>query len=429
MKKVKNNLPQAESLRQIAEDQLSGMHALDASSLSEADILKMWHELRVHQIELEMQNEELHLAITKAEIASQEYSQLYEEIYDFSPAAYFALNHDCAICKLNLSGAKLLGGDRKNLLENSFRFYISHDSQQVFNNFLQNIVETNVKQCCEVTLTSEGNPGHYVHLEGIVPDYGQKYLISAVDITPLKLAEEALSVSETRLRDLNATKDKFFSIIAHDLKSPFNSIKGGSRFLLNEYENLTKTEIREYIEQIYNGSSNSLKLLDDLLQWAESQTGIISVSLEKVDLALLVNDTIESLISTAGGKNISIQSSVKNKCFVIADKFMLRTIMRNLVGNAIKFTFEGGIIDITAQADENEVVINVIDNGTGFRAADLENLFKMDHKIITSGTAKEKGTGLGLILCKEFIEKQFGRIWVESELGKGSAIHFALPKG
>jgi len=445
MKKVKQETPEDTSLRIIegsslrdkAEELLQDRQTVKKAervagqelTQIEADSIKLLHELKVHQLELEMQNEELQLAIASAENSAKQYSDLYEEIYDFSPSGYFMLNHDCSISQVNLSGARLLGGDRTHLLDSNFRSFITHETLPAFNDFLQRIFETNFTQTCEVRLSIKGNASNYVHLEGIVPDYGQKYLISAVDITSRKLAEQALNESEARLRELNATKDKFFSIIAHDIKSPFNSIKGGSQFLLREYETLEKAEIMDIINQIHVSAGNSLKLLDNLLQWAESQTGLIKVASERIDLVKLVPETVEWMRAVAEEKNIKILSSVRPGCYAIADNYMLRTVLRNLIGNAIKFTFGGGTIEIKAQPRANEILISVIDNGTGFRSSDLENVFKVDYKLMMLGTANEKGSGLGLILCKEFVEKEGGKIWIESELGKGTSVHFTVPKG
>jgi PAS domain S-box-containing protein len=437
MKKVKQDSPEVDSLRQKAEELLQENHkakgpahkASDEPVKNEADILKLVLELSIHQLELEMQNEELQLAIHAAENAAKQYAEIYEEIYDFSPAGYFSLNHDCTISKLNLSGARLLGGNRTDLLDCNFRNFITHETLPAFNDFLQRINETNLKQTCEIRLSIKGNPSSYIHLEGIEPDYGRKYLVSAVDITSRKLAEQALHESEARLRELNATKDKFFSIIAHDIKSPFNSIKGSSQFLLREFETLRKDEVLDMINQIHLSSGNSLKLLDNLLQWAESQTGLIAAASERIDLAKLVPETIEWMRSAAEEKNISIHSAIQSGTIAIADNYMLRTILRNLLNNAIKFTFGKGKVEIEAQPKENEILVSVKDDGTGFRPADLENVFRVDHKLMMLGTANEKGSGLGLILCKEFVEKQGGKIWIESEFGKGSSIHFTLPKG
>jgi signal transduction histidine kinase len=420
-------MPHHTSLRQKAEEQLRLKFQSEHSSLSEVETLKLLYELEVHKLELQMQNDEMRVTRDRAEKAAAMYSNLYEAIYDFSPAGYFSISSDGIIEELNLNGAKMLGKDRSDLIKSNFRLFLTQASLPGFNLFLQQMFETGYKQGCEVQLISNSSSSAYFYLEGIIPYAGISCLVSATDISARKIAEQELRESEIRLHDLNATKDKFFSIIAHDLKSPFNAIKGVSQFLLREFSGLTKNEIQDFIIQIQESASNSLQLLDNLLQWAESQTGIIGVSSECIEIKGVMPEIIALMKPAADAKKIQISLSDQSGCVAKADNFMVRTIMRNLLGNAIKFTFEGGKINITAQQLENEVLISVADNGRGISSTDLEKLFKVDQKLILRGTANEKGTGLGLILCKEFVEKQGGRIWAKSEPGKGFEIHFTLP--
>jgi signal transduction histidine kinase len=426
---MENNekMPHHTSLRQKAEEQLKLKYQSGKNTLNEVDTLKLLYELEVHQLELRMQNDEMRVARDRAEKAASMYSNLYEAIYDFSPAGYFSLSNDGTIEELNLNGAKMLGKDRSALIKSNFRFFLTQQSVSEFNLFLQQMFETGYKQGCEVQVKTDINPSAYFYLEGIIPYAGISCLVSATDITARKIAEQELRESEMRLRELNATKDKFFTIIAHSLKIPFNAINGVSQFLLREYSGLGKSEIKDFIIQIQESSSNSIRLLDNLLQWAEAQTGILGVSSECIDVASIVSETIALMKPAADAKKIQISFSVQSGSVVKADNYMLRTIMRNLIGNAIKFTFVDGKINVTAQQLENEVLIVVADNGRGISSTDLEKLFKVDQKLILRGTANEKGTGLGLILCKEFVEKQGGRIWAKSEPGKGFEIHFTLP--
>lgn len=426
---LKNNLKPTEPdlLRQKAEELLNKRYSGKEASLPNLDSPKLFHELEVHQIELEMQNEELRLALNIAEQATKQYADLYEEIYDFSPAGYFTLNYDGTISRLNLSGARLLGQERGLLVKRNFRDFVAFDQKSVFQHFLQAVIEYNSKGTCELQLTISEKPSSYVYLEAVVSKNEQKCLVAAVDITDRVEAEEALKQSETRLRELNATKDKFFSLIAHDLKGPFNSMLGLSELLYKEYDQFEENEIKEFINQIHSSSTNSLKLLDNLLQWAKSQTGLLVVLCEQLDIANLVLETIGSLKPAAGKKNIVIHSSVPQGSVAIADCYMVRTILKNLLHNAIKFTNKGGEIEIKARVLKDELLISVADNGVGIQSADREKLFRVDQRFRILGTENEPGVGLGLILCKEFVEKNGGKIWIESEFGKGSKVHFTLP--
>jgi nitrogen-specific signal transduction histidine kinase len=427
MENMDEKMPHHTSLRQKAEEQLRLKFQSEHSSLSEVETLKLLYELEVHKLELQMQNDEMRVARDRAEKAAAMYSNLYEAIYDFSPAGYFSLSNDGTIEELNLNGAKMLGKDRSVLVKSNFMLFLTQESLPGFNLFLHQIFETGYKQGCEVQIKSDCIPCVYFYLEGIIPYAGINCLVSATDISARKLAEQGLKDSEIRLRDLNATKDKFFSIIAHDLKSPFNAIKGVSQFLLREYSLLTKKEIQDSIIQIQESASNSILLLENLLQWAESQTGIIGVSSERIDIKCVVSETIAMMKPSADTKKIQISLSVQSGCVVKADNYMLRTILRNLLSNAIKFTFEDGKISVSAQDIENQILISVVDNGIGISSTDMGKLFKVDQKLMMRGTGNEKGSGLGLVLCKEFVEKQGGKIWAYSEQGKGFEIHFTLP--
>ena len=247
------------------------------------------------------------------------------------------------------------------------------------------------------------------------------------DISDRKNAEEQLIQSEHQLREANATKDKFFSIIAHDLKSPFSSLIGFSELLYEEYNQFDEQEIKEFIQQIYISSTNSLKLLDNLLQWAKSQTGRIVASPEYLNVNNLVFETIGLLKAASNNKKIKLRTDLQDGCVVLADRYMTLTILRNLLSNAIKFTYPGGDIIISSVKVKDKIRISVADNGTGISPSDQEKLFRVDQKVRNPGTNNEYGTGLGLILCKEFVEKNAGVIGVESKEGIGSVFYFLFP--
>lgn len=242
-----------------------------------------------------------------------------------------------------------------------------------------------------------------------------------------KKAEAEIKLKNQELEKLNSTKDKFFSIIAHDLKSPFNSIVGFSDLLVNQIKQNDLEAIDHYAEIIHKSSNQAMELLTNLMEWSRSQTDRMAFKPEVCDLFVLINETICILLEVAREKSIEIISNVRVGTMVYADKAMLATVLRNLLANAIKFTNPGGWIKLTVQQNTDEIVVSVLDNGIGISASNIEKLFRIDENFSTSGTNKEQGTGLGLILCKEFIEKHGGRIWVESSKGQGSAFRFLLP--
>ena len=249
----------------------------------------------------------------------------------------------------------------------------------------------------------------------------------STDITEMKRSESILKENEKQLLEFNATKDKFFSIIAHDLRTPFNNILGLTQLLTNHFKNRDYAGIEEYVGIIQDSTERGLKLIGSLFQWAQSQTGQMKFNPESFDVAHLVKEITELKASFAGQKTIHISYQVPFNINISADKEMVRTVLRNLVSNAIKFTNPGGEIQITAEQKQDEIVMSVIDNGVGIEESTINKLFLIEENISSNGTNNEKGTGLGLILCKEFVEMHKGKIWANSVKGKGSEFRFTLP--
>jgi len=262
----------------------------------------------------------------------------------------------------------------------------------------------------------------------IITINNERCLLSVIiDITDRTQSEKAVKESEMRLRELNATKDKFFSIIAHDLKSPFNSILGLSDLLVEQTKKKDYAGIEEYAIIIQNSSQLVMDLLSNLLEWSRSQTGRIEFNPEYTEMVKLINEVIELSGDSIRQKSISISKELPPKAIGFADKAMIGTVLRNLLSNAIKFTKPGGEIIISASIKPDSLLISVRDNGVGIKEDHLKRIFNIGESESTMGTQNEKGTGLGLILCKEFIEMHGGKIGVESELGKGSTFFFTIP--
>jgi len=247
------------------------------------------------------------------------------------------------------------------------------------------------------------------------------------DITESRKAKEILQENEARLSELNATKDKFFSIIAHDLRSPFNSILGFSNILAEQIKEKNYEGIESYANILQNSAQRALSLLMNLLEWSRSQKGLIKFSPEYVELGGLINEITELLYGSAAQKSISIVKEIPRNVHAFADIAMISTILRNLIMNAIKFTNPGGQIVILAEQKPDKIFISVSDNGVGIKKEAIGKLFRIDASSSTKGTNNETGSGLGLILCKEFVEKHEGKIWVKSEFGKGTQFCFTIP--
>lgn len=241
-----------------------------------------------------------------------------------------------------------------------------------------------------------------------------------------------ITALNTKLEELNHTKDKFFSIIAHDLKNPLGTFRDATKMLTSDLHKFTDEERTELLAMIASSADNLYALLINLLDWSRSQRGTISFQPEESMMRVLASNAIAPLIGVAEQKQIDLLNKISPAMIVRADTNMLTTVLRNLVSNAIKFTKAGGQIEIGCKDCEESpaqfIVAYVRDNGVGMSEATIAKLFRIDETITSIGTSGERGTGLGLILCKEFIEKHGGSMWVESEIGKGSTFFFRLPK-
>ncbi|MGQ1909076.1 PAS domain-containing sensor histidine kinase [Marinifilum sp. RC60d5] len=251
----------------------------------------------------------------------------------------------------------------------------------------------------------------------------------ARDVSHRKKTELALLERERELKELNTTKDKLFSIIGHDLCNPFNNILGFSDLLIENLNDPSFNEHEKYLKIINDSANNTLILLQNLLDWAKSQTGMLSVREEKLILSDIILEVIELKKPNAKAKNISINYYLAKEIKISTDKNLLKTILRNLISNAIKYTEPEGEIQISAIQKKEWIELTVSDNGIGISKEKQHKLFKLSLESSTIGTANEKGSGFGLLLCKDFIKKLNGKLWVESIEGKGSDFKFTLPLG
>jgi len=250
----------------------------------------------------------------------------------------------------------------------------------------------------------------------------------------IEIQADQLKDTNEQLSVLNSTKDRFFSIIAHDLRNPFHTVSGFAEVLIKDYKKLPPEKIEKYLNLIYASSASGNNLLENLLQWSRTQTGRIAYEPTKLNLLAIAEETINMLEGDILRKNITTRQLIGSNITVFADENMLKTIFRNLVSNAIKFSHENGTITLKSAVIDQQVEVTVADTGVGIPQKTLSLLFRIDATVTTKGTANETGTGLGLILCKEFVEKHQGVLSVESETDssrkdKGSKFKFTLPLG
>ena len=255
------------------------------------------------------------------------------------------------------------------------------------------------------------------------------------DITERKRMEAQLLTAHAELKEkndelarINTSKDKFFSIISHDLRSPLNVVLGYSQLIDEDYESYSTDEIKLYVKDLRESAEKLYTLLENLLTWSRIQRGVMEYSPKDLNLRGLTEEALELFLSQAGQKQITLQSSVESEMYAYADYHMVYTVLRNLLSNALKFTPPGGLVEVAARRNGTNVEMAVSDTGVGIRKEDIPKLFRIDVRYTHVGTAGEEGTGLGLSLCKELIEKNGGTIWVESEVEQGTIFRFTLPK-
>jgi len=312
---------------------------------------------------------------------------------------------------LNPSAEKLFSRTKKELLDQKFGFPIS------------------INENTEISLIGKGGEIKTVEMRISEINWEDKpcFLASLRDISIRKEFERKNLEYSEKLKQLNENKDTFFSIIAHDLRSPFQALLNLTEMMADEHENFTIRDYTTFSLSLNKSAVNISQLLGNLLEWAQMQRGSINYAPEDLDLNLLIEKNIEILFERAIQKGIIMKNEVDGNQIVVADEKMVDTILRNLLSNAIKFTKRGGAVTLKAVENGSGMLnISVSDTGVGISAERLEKLFKINEKIGTKGTDDEPTSGLGLLLCKEFVEKNGGEIWVESTIGKGSKFCFTL---
>lgn len=248
------------------------------------------------------------------------------------------------------------------------------------------------------------------------------------DITELKKAEKEIKLKNEELFKLNAEKDKFFSIIAHDLRSPFNGFLGLTEIMAVDLPNLTMNQIQEFAINIGSSANNLFRLLNNLLEWSQIQKGTFHYTPNKINLSAMMEDCLGLLRDSAKAKKIIIEMYIMKELNVIADSNMLQSIIRNIVSNSIKFTHIEGCVKISAQKTSRDyATISISDTGIGMDQKMIDELFRIDISNVRKGTEGENSTGLGLLLCKEFVDKHGGKIWIESTVNIGTTFNFSIP--
>lgn len=395
----------------------------------------------------------------KAEALLKESEEQYRILFETAQEAII-VTQGSKLVFFNPSLLKITGYSKTDLLEIDFIDFVYPDDRNlVLTNREKRLAGKSFEEKYQFRLIRKDQSLRWVEISGVKLDWkGNSATLNFInDITEQKLAElelknlnedlmdsksiieenlyqtnlliEELSETKEKLTNLNAAKDKFFSIISHDLRSPFNGFLNMTEMMANGDGDFSKDELLEIGKAMYQSTSNLYKLIENLLDWARMQNGQVDYNPTKISIYGITKQSINTINQRAGQKGITVNNEVSKELTVIADEKMIFAILRNLISNAVKFTRHGGEVIIASDfTNDEETVISVKDTGVGISDTNVGRLFRIDEKIKSIGTDGEPSTGLGLLLCKEFIEKHNGRIWVESQEGKGSTFYFSLPK-
>jgi len=381
----------------------------------------------------ELEEEVIHLkneleACKKREQEVRDQETIFRLFYENSSDALLITSPDGSIHSVNKAGCDLFGWTEEEIYKGG-RDLLVDSSQESLKKALQKRKEEGYVEG-ELIFVKKGGIkfiGEYTSNVFTNSEGLKRTSMIIRDVTKRKEAERIIKESEKKLCELNNTKDKLFSIIAHDIRGPFNNLKSLSELILKQLRNNEIAKAKEYATLISSSTRSGIILLENLLNWSQSQTGQLSFDPKKIDINEVMLNVIELKKPLWHSKEIIIDFIPKDGISAHADENMLRLILRNLISNAVKFTHRGGNITINATPNEHFIKVSVSDNGVGMNKEKLESLFDISKINSTAGTDKEKGSGLGLLICKEFVDRNGGEIWAESTEGNGTEFSFTLP--
>jgi len=416
-KNVDSGPPPASDLRHEAERRLHTRKASPAEAVAEEDARALVHELQVHQIELEMQNEELQ----RARAAAEEASEKYGDLFDFAPVGYFLWDAEGRILEVNLAGAALLGLDRNAVLQKQFGQFVAMENRPEFLDFCKRVLTTDTRQTCEVKFLKDGQPV-YALVEGIAAQdhQGQGKLCRAavIDITASKQAEE-------KLAELDRRKDQFLAMLSHELRNPLAPILNAVQLLqLQKGENSVQQKALAIIERQVRQLTH---LVGDLMDVSRAIAGRIQLCQEQVAVSSIVERAVETARPLIDQRRHELTVSLPpDPIWLYADASRLEQVVTNLLTNAAKYTNEGGRIWLSVHQEGDKAVLRVRDTGLGIAPAFLPHVFDLFTQAQQSSDRSQGGLGIGLTLAKRLVEMHSGTIGVSSRLGQGSEFVVSL---
>ncbi|MFO7668789.1 MAG: ATP-binding protein [Bacteroidales bacterium] len=423
----------SDKLRQAAElflkiKKVNNQKKGSEATFSESGTLKLIHELEVHQLELEMQNEALKQAKEKAELAEMKYT----ELYDFAPSGYLTLTKNGVITDLNISAEGILGKERSQLMKSSFGFFVSIDTRAVYNLFLQKIFKSKLKETCELKLETGDDSIKYILVNGIISNIDKKCLVTLVDITKRKHAENELIKAKEKAEEGDRLKSAFLANMSHEIRTPMNGILGFTELL--KTLKLNSGDQQKYIDIIEKSGIRMLNIINDIISISKIESQQVKVSVSETN----VNEQVEYIYHffklEAERKKLHI--SFKNEltgdeAFISTDREKLYAVLTNLVKNAIKFT-QTGSIELGYFKKSGFFEFYVKDSGPGIPKEQKNIIFERFRQGNESFKSNYEGAGLGLSISKAYVEMLGGKIWVENNAEKdlnasGSTFFFTIP--
>ncbi len=409
------------------------------NQLLEELIAERTNQLSDANDKLQRTNEELAREISEhkqVEEALQQSNQKWEAIITASPDGVGMISLDGKMQFISDKLAKMFGysiEEKDEMIgKPALNFIDPSNHKMLIDNIRKLLAGENDQKLTEYLCIKRDNSRFYADVNSTVlfdsKGNPESILYSQREITERKKTELIIQQQNKELQELNATKDKFFSIIAHDLRSPFQGFMGLTEVMAEDITRFSLTELSNLTKGMNSSANNLYKLLLNLLDWAQMQQGVESFNPIEIVLSEIVSQNIDLIIKRGEQKGIDIIIEIPENQTVYADEAMLNSILRNLLSNAVKFTRQSGKIHLLSKETENKMIeFSVTDNGIGMTDDFCKKLFKIEEKVGRKGTDGEKSTGLGLLLCKEFVEKHGGKIWVESRENLGSTFYFTLP--
>jgi PAS domain S-box-containing protein len=430
MKNDRNDL--SPNLRKMAESRIENKNHRSGKVLSQTEMLRLIHELEVHQIELELQNEELLLAKEATEQAERKYF----ELYDLSPAGYFTLHRNGCIVELNTAGEKILGKEIRPLIGSAFAFFVSLDTRIAFAEFLESLFNSKFVETCEIKLERK-TAKQYVRLVGCVSSNEQQCLIAAIDITDNKLAEQELIKAKEQAEEGDRLKTAFLANMSHEIRTPMNGIMGFASLL--KEPGLTGDDQQAYIKIIESSGTRMLNLVNDIIDISKIEAGLMNVYISESNINEQIDYIYTFFKPEVARKHLHFSYKVAlpaKEAIIRTDREKIYAILTNLVKNAIKFTNEGSIefgYDIKkgvsgANPEQiGEIEFFIKDTGIGIPKDRHAPIFDRFIQADITDTLALHGAGLGLSISKAYVEMLGGKIWVKSTVGKGSVFYFTIP--